>query len=83
MAQINHQRMLLLACLLLSACQPTAYRLDTSRQSPNHDSRIRYLVVHYTQIDDADSLLELTRAESEVSAHYLLSREERDGAPIL
>lgn len=83
MARINHKRMLLLACLLLSACQPTAYRLDTSRQSPNHDSRIRYLVVHYTQIDDADSLLELTRAESEVSAHYLLSREERDGAPIL
>lgn len=83
MARKNHKRMLLLACLLLSACQPTAYRLDTSRQSPNHDSRIRYLVVHYTQIDDADSLLELTRAESEVSAHYLLSREERDGAPIL
>lgn len=82
MARINHPSVLLLACLLLSGCHP-AYRFDTSRQSPNHDSRIRYLVVHYTQIDDADSLLELTRAESEVSAHYLLSRQERDGAPIL
>ena len=68
---------------LLAGCQQPPYQLDTSHQSPNQDARVRYLVVHYTQIDDADSLYELTRAESEVSAHYLLSREERDGVPVL
>ena len=68
---------------LLAACQQPPYQLDTSHQSPNQDARVRYLVVHYTQIDDADSLYELTRAESEVSAHYLLSREEQGGAPVL
>ena len=68
---------------LLAGCQQPPYQLDTSHQSPNQDARVRYLVVHYTQIDDASSLYELTRAESEVSAHYLLSREERDGVPVL
>ncbi|MGL4206967.1 MAG: N-acetylmuramoyl-L-alanine amidase [Aeromonadaceae bacterium] len=69
---------------LVSACSPTPhhYRL-ASQASPNQDSRVQYLVLHYTQIDDAASLYQLTRPESRVSAHYLLSRDEVAGKPLL
>ena len=69
---------------LLSACSqsPEHYHLVT-QPSPNQDSRVQYLVLHYTQIDDASSLYELTRPESQVSAHYLLSREESQGRVTL
>ena len=78
-------RRLLLATtsLLLTSCQPITLPIDRSHTSLNQDSRIQSVIVHYTQIDDAQSLEELTRPESRVSAHYLLSREERDGQPIV
>ena len=69
--------------LLLTSCQPITLPIDRSHTSLNQDSRIQSVIVHYTQIDDAQSLDELTRPESRVSAHYLLSREEQDGQPIL
>ena len=69
--------------LLLISCQPSTLPIDRSHTSLNQDFRIQSVIVHYTQIDDAQSLEELTRPESRVSAHYLLSREERDGQPIV
>ena len=69
--------------LLLTSCQQVALHLDYSHPSVNQDSRIQSVILHYTQIDDAQSLDELTRPESRVSAHYLVSREERNGQPIL
>ena len=67
-------RRLLLATtsLLLTSCQPITLPIDRSHTSLNQDSRIQSVIVHYTQIDDAQSLEELTRPESRVSAHYLL-----------
>ncbi|GAB3215513.1 N-acetylmuramoyl-L-alanine amidase [Pseudaeromonas pectinilytica] len=78
-------RRLLLATtsLLLTSCQQVTLPIDRSHTSLNQDSRIQSVIVHYTQIDDAQSLDELTRPASRVSAHYLLSREERDGQPIV
>jgi N-acetylmuramoyl-L-alanine amidase len=69
--------------LLFAGCQQEALQIDHSYHSPNQDSRIQYLIVHYTQLDDVQSLDELTRPESRVSAHYLLSREEQRGQPTL
>ena len=69
--------------LPLAGCQQPPYQLDNRYHAANQDSRIQYLVVHYTQIDDAQSLDELTRADSGVSAHYLLSREESQGRVTL
>ena len=69
--------------LPLAGCQQPPYQLDSRYHAANQDSRIQYLVVHYTQIDDALSLDELTRADSGVSAHYLLSREESQGRVTL
>lgn len=74
---------LLGAGLSLAGCQQPPYQIDNRYHAANQDSRIQYLVVHYTQIDDAQSLDELTRADSGVSAHYLLSREESQGRVTL
>ena len=80
--QIIHLCLLLAllgAGLNLAGCQQPPYHLDTRYHAANQESRIQYLVVHYTQIDDTHSLYELTRRDSGVSAHYLISRAEHQG----
>ncbi|WP_413730968.1 N-acetylmuramoyl-L-alanine amidase [Sodalis sp. RH22] len=47
------------------------YGVDTSIASLNQDERVRYLVMHYTAVDDGASLALLTRGTA--SAHYLVS----------
>lgn len=61
--------------LLLGACQPDAYRLSSHHQSANQNERIAFLILHYTDEDDARSLRLLTESEHKVSAHYLLPRD--------
>ena len=50
-----------LVCVLISGCSSTeinrgAYIADTSIHSKRIDSRVRFLVMHYTQGDEARSL---------------------------
>ena len=59
---------LLLACALLAGC---AGGVDRSITASGQSSRMRYIVLHYTSADDAESLRLLSRGE--VSAHYLVS----------
>lgn len=49
-------------------------RIDTRYQSANHDSRVRYLILHFTQLDFERSVQALTRTEGprRVSSHYLV-----------
>ncbi len=61
--------------LLLGACQPDAYRLSSHHQSANQNERIAFLILHYTDEDDARSLRLLTESEHKVSAHYLIPRD--------
>ncbi|KVN35036.1 N-acetylmuramoyl-L-alanine amidase [Burkholderia pyrrocinia] len=49
-----------------------AYTIDTSIQSPNQDSRVRTLVLHYTAETLADSIASLTDPQKQVSSHYLV-----------
>ncbi|WP_414445251.1 N-acetylmuramoyl-L-alanine amidase [Burkholderia sp. 22PA0106] len=49
-----------------------AYVIDTSLQSPNQDSRVRSLVLHYTAETLADSLASLTNSQKQVSSHYVV-----------
>lgn len=49
---------------------PTEYRLNTQHSSESQNERVRFLVLHYTAVDDAKSLDTLTRGN--VSAHYLV-----------
>ncbi|WP_323118096.1 N-acetylmuramoyl-L-alanine amidase [Burkholderia alba] len=62
-------------CLLAACASPSrvdrgTYYADTSRTAQGADSRIRFLVMHYTEIDEAQSLHVLT--EEAVSAHYVV-----------
>ena len=61
--------------LALTACQPAPYRIDQTHPSANQDERIAFLILHYTDEDDANSLHLLTEPEYEVSAHYLIPRD--------
>jgi len=59
------------------------YHLDKSKISKSQDARMRHLIIHYTAVDDSESLELLTRGQ--VSAHYLIpSRPEFiNGKPVV
>ena len=69
----------LLAAAVLAGCAvthtPGGVPIDTSRTSVGQDSRVLFLVIHYTVADLPISLKILT--EQQVSAHYLLSDEAK------
>lgn len=62
----------LVASLALAGC--ARWRV-IDRPSPNHDGRVRFLVMHFTDEDFARSLHTLTNPDSKrrVSSHYLVS----------
>ncbi|VVO14466.1 N-acetylmuramoyl-L-alanine amidase [Pseudomonas fluorescens] len=60
---------LALSLLVLAGCAKGP-RIDTSHVSVNHDSRIQFVVLHYTSASQEDSLALLTHGE--VSSHYLI-----------
>lgn len=59
------------------------YKVDTSTPSIAKNERVRFLVLHYTATDDAESLRLLTQGD--VSAHYLVKThpESLHGKPIV
>lgn len=80
----------LLASLLLGACavpspyeRRDGYRVDHRHEAPSHGSRVRHLVMHYTDSDEARALAVLTGPH--VSAHYVLPLPSRQyhGAPLV
>jgi N-acetylmuramoyl-L-alanine amidase len=75
-------------CTFLTACTTTmldrgTYLADTRHHAQGADSRIRFLVMHYTEIDEAGSLAVLTG--DKVSVHYVVPETPaiRDGEPIV
>lgn len=62
--------------LFLAGCASSP-RIDTSYTSANQDSRVQFLVLHFTSSDFASSLKVLT--EGPVSSHYLV----RDDPPTV
>ncbi len=66
---------LLMGAALLAGCAtaPPALTFDTTYTAKGQDSRVQFLVIHFTVADFAQSLRILT--EQEVSAHYLVSDE--------
>lgn len=67
-------RLLLLAAILtgLAGCM-TGLSVDASRQAAGQDSRVRFIVLHYTSENRENSLRILT--QDRVSAHYLITDE--------
>lgn len=75
-------------CTLLAACSSTeidrgAYIADTRYHAPSADSRVRFLVMHYTQGNEARSLAVLTG--DDVSVHYVVPDNPpvRNGEPVV
>ena len=64
-------RALLCAVLFLSGC--SGLKFDDSYQSVGQDSRVQFIVLHYTSSDLPRSLYLLT--EKEVSSHYLIAEQ--------
>ncbi|MCA3797394.1 MAG: N-acetylmuramoyl-L-alanine amidase, partial [Burkholderia sp.] len=60
---------LLAACVSPSLVERGTYYADTSLHARGADSRIRFLVMHYTESDEAKSLRTLTG--DSVSVHYV------------
>ncbi|MCU1725486.1 N-acetylmuramoyl-L-alanine amidase [Pseudomonas sp. 7P_10.2_Bac1] len=60
---------LILSLLLLAGCA-SGPRMDTSHPSANHDSRVQFIVLHYTSTSLERSLQLLTSGP--VSSHYLI-----------
>lgn len=61
-----------LVSVVLSACASSV--VDERYQAKGQDSRVKYVIIHYTWEDMPNSLRILT--EGEVSAHYLISDDE-------
>ncbi|MNF41902.1 N-acetylmuramoyl-L-alanine amidase AmiD precursor [compost metagenome] len=68
---------LIVSLILLAGCA-SGPRFDTSHKSANFDSRIQFVVVHYTNASMERSLQLLTHGE--VSSHYLIGDDK--GATI-
>jgi N-acetylmuramoyl-L-alanine amidase len=73
--------MVLLCAALATGCAstrtitPGGVPIDTRYTSVNQDSRVLFLVLHYTVADLRESIKVLTETPHEVSAHYLVSDE--------
>jgi N-acetylmuramoyl-L-alanine amidase len=75
-------------CALLAACSSTeinrgAYIADTRYHAPSVDSRVRFLVMHYTRGNEARSLTVLTG--DDVSVHYVVPDHPpvKNGEPVV
>ncbi|MNQ38165.1 N-acetylmuramoyl-L-alanine amidase AmiD precursor [compost metagenome] len=68
---------LILSLIVLAGCA-SGPRFDTSHPSANYDSRVQFVVVHYTNASLERSLQLLTHGE--VSSHYLIGDDK--GATI-
>ncbi len=62
-------------CASTSTTTPGGVPIDTRYSSANQDSRVLFVVLHYTVADLRDSVKVLTEPPHEVSAHYLVSDE--------
>jgi N-acetylmuramoyl-L-alanine amidase len=68
------------ACASTRTTTPGGVPIDIRHASRNQDSRVLFLVLHYTVADLAASIRVLTEEPHEVSAHYLVSD---DAEPVI
>jgi N-acetylmuramoyl-L-alanine amidase len=66
----QHKGLVLFAVAALVGCT-AAPAIDTRYHAVSQDSRVQFIVLHYTEIDFAHSLHRLT--QEEVSSHYLIN----------
>ena len=66
----NAACMMMVAAVLLSGCA-TGLKIDTTYTATSQDSRVQFLIIHFTTVDLPASLKTLTQGP--VSSHYLVS----------
>ncbi|WP_458524727.1 peptidoglycan recognition protein family protein [Onishia taeanensis] len=71
----------LVACAGPPVEQRDGYRVDHRHRAPSHSSRVRHLVIHYTDANEADSLSALTGPR--VSSHYLIPPPHHRTPPVV
>ena len=72
------RHLLLLGALLLGGCA-AGPAIDTTYTAVNQDSRVQYLVIHFTNENWESSLATLSAGKAPVSVHYLV----RDDPPVI
>ena len=66
---------MMMAALLLGGCA-TGLKIDSTYGAISQDSRVQYLIIHFTAEDFPRSLKVLTQGP--VSSHYLVTAREGD-----
>ncbi|MCQ8211389.1 N-acetylmuramoyl-L-alanine amidase [Cetobacterium somerae] len=67
----------LLLTLVLSSCTSLKYSVNSSKYKSNsYNERVRFVILHYTALNDARSITALTK--NNVSSHYLVTQERYD-----
>ena len=67
----------LFSVLVLSSCTSLKYSVNSSKYKSNsYNDRVRFVILHYTALNDARSITALTK--NNVSSHYLVTQEIYD-----
>ena len=72
---MRQKLILVLATLLLGGCA-TGLKIDSTYSATSQDSRVQYLIIHFTAEDFPRSLKVLTQGP--VSSHYLVTERQGD-----
>ena len=64
----------LAALLLLAGCASPALKIDTRYDSAVQDSRVQFLILHYT-VADFDESVDILVRQGKVSSHYLVRED--------
>ena len=64
----------LAAALLLGGCASPALKIDTRYDSAVQDSRVQFLILHYT-VADFDESVDILVRQGKVSSHYLVRED--------
>lgn len=67
----------LISVFVLSSCTSVRYRVNDSKyQSKSFNNRARFVILHYTALNDERSIRSLT--QNNVSSHYLVTQKPSD-----
>lgn len=68
---------LLFVMLLICSCSGVKYKVNDSKyKAVSYNERVRFIIVHYTALNDERSIKALTTHK--VSSHYLITQKEDD-----
>lgn len=74
---MKNKLILLFLLFLICSCSGTKYKVNESKYRAKYfNERVRFIIVHYTALDDEKSIKVLTTQK--VSSHYLVTRKEKD-----